>query len=232
MQRLCGGIGSHLDIFLSPSSLYPPALDYRWAQRQGYETREFGAIRTLCLGGRRYQSETKRTIVDTVCRYRASHVFLDGYLFDCPASDHGHEPGVLSAEPICDGLLDILAALRKAAPQVWLAATCFHWNASPWWCFHVNSVLGCYGDDAPYGRIPSPVYRESYTSARDFFNLQSAYWLSYPIAAQESFGIIDQSDYPLLNDAVSDILRGNMEQHCAINPAYMNALAGGSSPCC
>ena len=119
-------------------------------------------------------------------------------------------------------MLDIIAALRKASPDVWLAATCFTWNASPWWCFHVNSVIGCYGDDAPYGRVPSPVYRESYTSARDYFNLQGAYWLSTPIAAQESFGIIHQSKDPLLNDAVTDILRGNMEQHCAINPIYMN----------
>ena len=108
-----------------------------------------------------------------VCRYNANHVFLDGYLFECPASDHGHEPGILSTEPVCDGMLDIIAALRKASPNVWLAATCFTWNASPWWCFHVNSVIGCYGDDAPYGRVPSPVYHESYTSALDYFNLQA-----------------------------------------------------------
>ena len=222
LQQACGRIGSHLDIFLSPSSRYPPALDPQWAKEQGYETFDCDGTRVLCLAGKRYQSETKKSIVDLVTRYGANHVFLDGYLFECPASDHGHEPGVLSAEPVCDGLLDIIAALRKAAPDVWLAATCFTWNASPWWCFHVNSVIGCYGDDAPYGRVPSPVYRESYTSARDYFNLQGAYWLSTPIAAQESFGIIHQSRDPLLNDAVTDILRGNMEQHCAVNPRYMN----------
>ena len=88
----------------------------------------------------------------------------------------------------------------------------------------MSSVIGSYGDDAPYGRVPSPAYRESYTSARDFFNLQGAYWLTAPITATESFGIVHQSDYPLLNDAVTDILRGNMEQHCAINPAYMTDL--------
>ncbi len=222
LQRTCSSIGSHLDIFLSPSAVYPPALDPQWAKERGYETCDRGGTRTLCLAGKRYQGETKKAIVDTVCRYKANHVFLDGYLFDCPASDHGHEPGILSAEPICDGLLDIIAALRKASPNVWLAATCFTWNASPWWSFHVNSVIGCYGDDAPFGRVPSPVYRESYTSSRDYFNLQGAYWLSSPIAAQESFGIIHQSKDPLLNDAVTDILRGNMEQHCAINPIYMN----------
>jgi hypothetical protein len=222
LQQTCSSIGSHLDIFLSPSSLYPPALDPQWAKEQGYETCDRGGTRTLCLAGKRYQSETKKAIVDTVSRYNANHVFLDGYLFGCPASNHGHEPGILSTEPVCDGLLDIIAALRKASPDVWLAATCFGWNASPWWCFHVNSVIGCYGDDAPFGRVPSPVYRESYTSSRDYFNLQGAYWLSTPIAAQESFGIIHQSKDPLLNDAVTDILRGNMEQHCGINPIYMS----------
>jgi hypothetical protein len=222
LEELCNGIGSRLDIFLSPSSMYPPALDPKWAQEQGYETRDRGGASPLCLAGKRYRSETKKAIVDSVCRYHANHVFLDGYMFDCPAADHGHEPGILSAEPVCDGLLDIIAALRRASPDVWLAATCFHWNASPWWSFYVNSVIGCYGDDAPYGRVPSPVYRESYTSSRDYFNLQGAYWLATPIAAQESFGIVHQSKDPLLNDAVTDILRGNMEQHCAINPAYMN----------
>lgn len=224
LQQACSSIGSHLDIFLSPCSGYPPALDPEWAKEQGYETCDRGAMRTLCLAGKRYQSQTKKAIVDTVVRYNANHVFLDGYTFDCPASDHGHEPGALSMEPVADGLIDILTALRKAAPDVWLAATCFTWNASPWWCFHVNSVIGAYGDDAPYGRVPSPVYRESYTSARDHFNLQGAYWLTAPIAATESFGIIHQSDYPFLNDAVTDILRGNMEQHCAINPAYMSDI--------
>lgn len=222
LERLCESIGSHLDIFLSPSSAYPPALDPQWAEEHGYEVCDLGGFRPMCLAGKRYQSETKKSIVDSVCRYHANHVFLDGYVFECPASSHGHEPGILSTEPVCDGLLDIIAALRKASPDVWLAATCFQWNASPWWSFHVNSVIGCYGDDAPYGRVPSPVYRESYTSSRDYFNLQGAHWLSTPISVQESFGIVHQSKDPFLNDAVTDILRGNMEQHCGINPAYMN----------
>lgn len=224
LQAACSEVGSHLDIFLSPSSMYPPALDPNWATAQGYETFDHGPIKALCLAGKRYQSDTKQAIVDMVVRYGANHVFVDGYLFDCPATNHGHEPGILSREAVADGLIDIFAALRKAAPGVWLAPTCFGWNASPWWSFYVHSVIGAYGDDAPYGRVPSPVYRESYTTARDYFNLQGAYWLTAPIAATESFGIIHQSDYPLLNDAVTDILRGNMEQHCAINPAYMNDL--------
>ena len=154
-------------------------------------------------------------------RYQCESCFSRWIYVECPASDHGHEPGIFSTEPDLRRLIDILAALRKATPDVWLAATCFHWNASPWWCFHVNSVIGCYGDDAPYGHMPSPVYRESYTSAHDYLTARR-YWLSTPIAAQESFGIIHQSDCPLLNDAVTDILRGNMEQHCAINTVYMN----------
>jgi hypothetical protein len=224
LQEACDKIGSRLDIFLSPSSMYPPALDPQWAEARGYETFDFAHFKPLCLAGKRYQSETKNAIVDTVVRYGANHVFVDGYLFDCPATNHGHEPGIFSREAVADGLIDIFAALRKASPDVWLAPTCFTKNPSPWWCFYANSVIGCYGDDAPYGRVPSPAYRESYTTARDYFNLQGAHWLAAPIAATESFGIIHQSDHPLLNDAVTDILRGNMEQHCAINPDYMNDL--------
>jgi len=227
LQEACRSIGSHLDLFFSPSSCYPPALDPVWAKQKGYETFELGSEQRLCLAGKRYQSQAKKAITDTVARYDVSHVFVDGYVFQCPARDHGHEPGVLSAEPIADGLIDILDALRKVSPGVWLAPTCFGWNPSPWWCFHVNSVIGTYGDDAPYGRVPSPVYRESYTSARDYYNLQGAYWLSAPICATESFGIIHQSNYPLMNDAVTDLLRGNMEQHTAVNPSYMNDLRWG-----
>ena len=229
LEELCRNMGSRLGIFFSPSSCYPPALDPVWAEEQGYETlpAPWANHRVLCLGGRRYQSEARAAIVDMVSRYHASQLASDGYLFACPESDHGHEPGALSAEACADGLIDIFTAVRKAAPDVWIAPTCFSLSASPWWHFHVHSVIGSYGDDAPYGRVPAPAYRESYTSARDYYNLQGAHWQAAPIRAMESFGIIHQSDCPFLNDAVTDILRGNMQQHTPVNPAYMTDLRWG-----
>jgi hypothetical protein len=107
------------------------------------------------------------------------------------------------------------------APDVWFEPTCFGLNPSPWWLFHFNSVIGSFGDDAPYGRVPAPVYRESYTTARDYFNLQGAYWSTLPIAAQEVLGIIHQTQEPLMNDAVMTVLRGQMFLPVYLNPAYM-----------
>ena len=71
--------------------------------------------------------------------------------------------------------------MRKVQPEVWLESTCFGWNPSPWWLFHVNSVIGTFGDDAPHGRVPAPVYRESYTTGRDYYNLQGAARMPVPM---------------------------------------------------
>jgi hypothetical protein len=127
----------------------------------------------------------------------------------------------LSAEAIAEGLIGAVAAARKANPNLWAEATCFGYNSSPWWLWHVNSVIGTFGDDAPVGRIPSPIYRESYTSARDYFNLQGAAMLPIPAGAQEVLGIIHQTPEPLTNDAVMTVMRGHQFLPLYVNPKFM-----------
>jgi len=166
-----------------------------------------------------------------VTRYGLRHIKFDGYLRTCPETGHGHQPDEESADAIAEGMISVCDAVRQAAPQVWLEPTCFGWNPSPWWLWHVNSVTGTYGDDAPYGRVPCPVYRESYTTARDFFNLQGAARLAVPIAAQEVLGICHQTPEDFTNDAVICILRGHQFLPVYLNPAFMSpgrwqALAG------
>ena len=190
LQNAARKMHSNLGLWISPSSYYPPALDGDWAQSHGYEVIE---NRLLCLGGKRYADRFKARLADLVGRYGINHLKLDGYAAECSQPDHGHEPGDLSAEPIAEGIIAAMEAARGANPNVWLETTCFGWHASPWWLFHANSVLGAHGDDAPFGRCPAPVYRESYTTARDFFNLQGAYLLPTPVVAQEVFGIIHQT---------------------------------------
>ena len=178
---------SNLGLWISPSSFYPPALDGDWAKAQGYETHQTPPKHLLCLGGPRYAERFKARLADLVGRYGISHLKLDGYAAECSETDHGHEPGALSAEPIAEGIIAAMEAARQANPNVWLETTCFGWHASPWWLFYANSVIGAHGDDAPFGRCPSPVYRESYTSARDFFNLQGAYLLPTPLPHRKSW---------------------------------------------
>lgn len=222
LQQAARRMNSNLGLWISPTSHYRDAMDNEWAKEQGYETYTAGQQRLCCLGGSKYQTAFRDRLVEMVTKYGVRHIKLDGYSLGCPQADHGHEPGPLSAEAIAEGGIAAFKAVRKAAPDVWLEATCFGWNPSPWWLFHVNSVIGTFGDDAPRGRVPSPVYRESYTTARDYFNLQGANWLPIPVAAQEVLGIVHQSPEPFLNDAIMTVMRGHMFLPAYINPAFMD----------
>jgi len=62
----------------------------------------------------------------------------------------------------------------------------------------------------------------SYTSARDFFNIQGATYSTTPIPSQEVLGIIHQSPEPFTNDAVTTIMRGHLFLPLYINPAFMD----------
>jgi hypothetical protein len=225
VQAGARGLNANLGLWISPTSCYPDALSPEWARTNGIETftGPAGQLRMCCLGGAHYAAAFRQRLVDMVRRYSIRQVKLDGYALECPESDHGHAPGPLSSESLTEGGLAAFAAVRQVAPEVWLEATCFGWNPSPWWLFHVNSVIGTFGDDAPFGRVPAPIYRESYTTARDYFNLQGAARLPIPILAQEVLGIIHQSQEPFQNDAVMTLLRGHAFVPLYINPAFMDA---------
>jgi len=221
IEQAAARAGSRLGLWISPSSQYPTALDNDWAEKNGYET--FGGDwRYACLGGKRYREAFRDHLIELINRYGIRHVKFDGYQFVCSASNHGHAPGALSAEACAEGIIEVFESVRKVAPDLWMEPTCFGWHPSPWWLFYTNSVIGTFGDDAPTGRVPCPIYRESYTTARDYFNLQGAYWMCVPIAGQEVLGIVHQSDEPLMNDAVMTLMRGHMFLPIYLNPKYMN----------
>lgn len=227
IQAAAANMGSGLGLWTSPTAFYHEALDTQWAEDAGYETMVISWVgkdrRLCCLGGEEYSAAFKDRLIEMVTRYGVRHIKLDGYYLRCEETDHGHLPGDLSSETIAENGIQVFEAVRAAAPDTWLEATCFGWNPSPWWLFHVNSVIGTFGDDAPHGRSPCPVYRESYTTARDYFNLQGAARLPIPVAAQEVLGVIHQSPEPFLNDAVTTLLRGHAFVPLYINPEYMDA---------
>lgn len=225
VQEAASRMGTDLGIWISPSSCYDFVLSEDWANKHGYEAIPSasgdGSYYGLCLGGKRYQSKIKQQIVEMVTRWNLKSIKLDGYIPTCTATNHGHEPGELSAEPIASGMIDVLLAARKANPNVWLRPTCFGYNPSPWWLFYTNSVLGIHGDDSPYGRVPCPVYRESFTTAKDFFNLQGAEWHPISMSAEEVMGLTHQTDEPFMDDAVTVIMRGGDFVALYLNPKYM-----------
>ncbi|MHB1456194.1 MAG: NPCBM/NEW2 domain-containing protein [Armatimonadota bacterium] len=225
VQKVASEIGTDLGIWISPSSCYDFTLSEDWAREHGYEAIPTaagnGSYYGLCLGGDRYQNKFKKELVNMVSHWDLRSVKFDGYIATCTAIDHGHEPGELSAETIASGMIDAFLAARKANPNVWLRPTCFGYNASPWWLNYTNSVLGVHGDDSPYGRVPCPVYRQSFTTAKDFYNLQGAEWHPISMASEEVMGLTHQTDEPFMDDAVNVIMRGGDFVALYLNPKYM-----------
>jgi len=224
IRQAAGDMGCDLGLWISPSSCYDQALDNKWLDANGYESfamPERWPFRFACLAGERYSRRFADRLAAMIREEGVRHVKLDGYLFECPENDHGHEPGPLSSEAIARGFAAAAAVAREASQDVWLETTCFGLNPSPWWLFHFDSVIGSFGDDAPSGRVPCPIYRESYTTARDFFCLQGAHWSPVPLSAQEVLGIVHQSPEPFGNDAVMTVMRGHMFLPVYVNPKYM-----------
>lgn len=218
-------MNSRLGLWISPSSSYSFTQDNEWGKAQGYETLQPDpkGTRYMCLAGPKYQACFKQRVLEMYRRYEMNYSYYDGYQFTCPETDHGHEPGPLSAEPVAEGLIDVFQAARHQNPDIWLEATCFGGNASPWWLFYVNTVLGNYGDDYPWGRIPTPVYRESQTTGRDQANLQGCRWGILPVACQDVFaGLYNHNAEPFVNDAVQGIMRGNRLYFLCTNPSVLS----------
>lgn len=217
LNEAAQSIDSHLGLWISPSGVYPQALDLKWAKGAGYE-----ADTKACLAGPKYQEALESSLSQKIRDFGIQQVKLDGYVPSCDATDHGHEPGPLSIEPMAEGILDVMEAVHQADPHAWIEPTCFGFDPSPWWLVHADSVIGAFGDDSPCGRVPCPIYRESYTSARDYFNLKGATHIQLPIVRQEVLGIIHQTEEPLQNDAIMTVLRGHAFLSLYINPATMS----------
>jgi hypothetical protein len=215
-----------LGLWSSPSCYYSNSLDTTWAMEHGFETYlldyTIPPVRLCCIGGPLYSNAYLNKLVYYANLYGIKQYKIDGYNLNCPESSHGHEPNELSAEAMAQGGINVFQAIHAVSPQAWLEATCFAWNPSPWWLFYVNSVTSPYGDDAPTGRVPCPIYRESYTTARDFYNLQGAALLPIPTNAQEILGLVHQTPEPFLNDGVMTVMRGHGFLPLYIKPTYMN----------
>ena len=219
IQAGAEAMGGRLGLWCSPSSCYPPAVDPQRAMDHGYESFEVPGTkaRLLSLAGEKYQQKYGSSIGGIAKQYRLGQIKLDGL----NPGGVDYMAGNWTSDATAAGACAAFDAMRAGSPEAWLEAT-YSAYASPWWLFHVNSVIGCFGDDSPHGRVPCPVYRESYTTGRDYFNLQGADRLPSPIPAQEVLGVIHQSDEPFMNDAVTTILRGHAFVPLYVNPKHMN----------
>jgi hypothetical protein len=226
VQKYAQSMGTNLGIWSSPAGMYVGAIDTNWVEANGYETykQPTATLRLCCIAGTRYKNAYKDKLIKLATSYNVRHFKFDGFDMNCNASNHGHEPNELSAEAMAQGGIDVFQAVHAASPQTWLEATCFSWSkvGSPWWLFYVNSITGAFGDDNPIGKIPCPIYQESSTTSRDYYNLQGAAIMPIPINAQEVMGINHVTPDPFLNDAITVIMRGHGFLPIYIKPDCMN----------
>ncbi|MEY4938763.1 MAG: hypothetical protein RIQ93_498 [Verrucomicrobiota bacterium] len=221
--------GSKLGIWVSPGSAYPEGLDNRWLASAGYEVTPFegrkGASSTVAcfaLGGK-YQREFKDNLVKLARDYDLRHVKLDFLVHRCDVPGHGHPPGADSAHAIAAGLADVLDSLRAINPKMVLEPLCCGYPPSPWWTMKTPYVLGPYGDDVPYGRVPSPEWMESLITARDIaYRMDQEKWLM-PTQAMETIDIVVQSPGNFENLAVMAIGRGRWFLSTYLKPELMPA---------
>ena len=172
IQAGAAAMGGRLGLWTSPSSCYPQAVDPQWALDHGYEN---GGAKMLSLAGEKYRTKygpPSPTMWLALASHRSSWTGCH--------SGAQILAGSWPSEAVAQGAMDAFEPMRAANSEVWLEAT-YGAYASPWWVFQVNSVIGSFGDDSPHGRVPCPAYRESYTTARDYYNLQGEDRLPSPI---------------------------------------------------
>lgn len=219
------GAGSRVGLWISPSSLYPFALDNKWLASAGYEvTPHSGLGFNACLArGGKYQTAFKNAALQHASEARLAHMKFDGFVGRCDVASHGHPPGDDSFLPIAEGLMEVFDALRAQNPDIALEPTCFGSQPSPWWLMHVPFIIGPFGDDSPYGRCPAPDYVESMTTAREIKNLGGRSLFLMPSSALQCFDIIVQCPGAFQNHAVMAIGRGRWFISSYINPKFMDA---------
>jgi len=219
------GMHSHVGLWISPSSLYPFALDNRWLQSAGYEVtpnRGLGFIACLAKGGK-YQTAFKNAALAHAKEARLAHMKFDGFVPRCDEPTHGHPTGIESYLPLAEGLMEVFDVLRAQNPDIALEPTCFGSQPSPWWLMHVPFIIGPFGDDSPYGRCPAPDYLEAMTTAREIKNLKGRGDFLMPSSALQCFDIIVQCPGAFQNHAAMAVGRGRWFVSCYINPKFMDA---------
>ncbi|HUR60601.1 MAG TPA: hypothetical protein VM029_22965 [Opitutaceae bacterium] len=221
-------MNSRLGLWLSPGSAYAPGLDNTWLESNGYEVTPFGdnndpipKVACFALGGK-YQTAVKESIVQYARDYGLRHVKLDFMAHSCDVPTHGHPVGWDSVHAIDAGLADVLDSLRAVNPAMALEPLCTGYPPSPWWVTKTPYVLGPYGDDVPYGRVPSPDWMESLISARDIaYRADRDRWIM-PSQSLETIDIVVQSPGDFENLAVMAIGRGRWFISTYLKPELMS----------
>ncbi len=179
---------TELGIWASPFCGYSNRdIRVKWGAAHGYE--KVGDF--LCFAGTKYKAAYKRVMVDYTKKYNLGYFKWDGFLLSCNEPDHGHLPGIYSREANVSTYIDIIKAVRKVNPKIYLNITTGTW-LSPWWLKYADCIW-MQGEDYAYAEdVPSINDRDKSITYRDavLWDDYQKLHLLFPMSSLMTHGII------------------------------------------
>jgi len=196
-------MNANLGLWLSPSSGYNHAPNLA---QQGYEHNSNAWF--CCQSGPRYRRDIVQVVTELARAYGLAFFKFDGFCASCEATGHGHLPGNFAREANIDAFIELMEAVRRVRPDIYLDPTCGIW-LSPWWLRYADSLWGEVSGDYPDIITPAPIVRDSATTTRDaVFRQRCAEHPGFPPNAIEHLGIIVITPEPWEDDAAAVVGRG------------------------
>lgn len=203
---------ANLGLWLSPSSGYGHAPHLA---KQGYEHNSNPWY--CCQSGPKYRRDIVARVTALARQYDLAFYKFDGFCPSCEATGHGHLPGNFAREANIDAYIELMTAVKRAKPGIFLDPTCGMW-LSPWWLRYCDSIWGSVSGDYPGIIVPAPVVRDSATTTRDaVFRQRCREHPAFPPAAIEHLGIIVITPEKWEDNAIAVVGRG-----CRLLTLYIN----------
>ncbi|MEO6436216.1 MAG: hypothetical protein ABIP55_10730, partial [Tepidisphaeraceae bacterium] len=141
---------------------------------------------TFCIGTKQYHEMLKNAALHHLKENDVRLFKFDGGDYVCNQPDHGHLPGKYSGQQRFDNLIDIAAALRAAAPDVFIM---WYWGLrSPFWALHGDLIFesGLHMEGSATSSTPTLYYRDSVNLAQD---QNAQYAKNIPPIVKDSLGV-------------------------------------------
>ena len=230
INELVQSANGKLGLWMSPSEVYHPVIDYDWAKNNGYVVVGSGKPsdwpeRGISLADPKFCSAVKEQLKRLIREYQLGHVKFDGFIAKEKTPHHNLLPGDDSVELLAERSLELIAATREANPKLFTEPTYMNSLAnyiSPWIVKYSTSIWANAGGDCPTGLGPAPDYRESQSTAREYFIFSSLKEVWLPQNALQYFDIIhcdEAGGFP--NHAAMAFGRGRFFVSTYFNPKFM-----------
>jgi hypothetical protein len=223
--------GGQLGLWMSPSEVYDPVIDYAWATGNGYTvvpaSKDPANLHDegISLADPKYFAAAKTQLRRLIDQNQLGQIKFDGLIAREEQGHHNLLPGEDSIEPLAECSLELLAAAREANPKVFTETTYLNSilnYTTPWMLKYSNSVWAGAGSDCVMGIGPAPDYRESQTTSREFFVMSALDEVWLPQNAMQCFDILHcdaAGGFP--NHAAMAFGRGRFFVSTYINPKFM-----------